>query len=82
MVYCGNNRFQLRNQELGTRYQCFKKGIGVGKNLGRQRYEPIDAVDKIYCGNRNILPRNYDYIGSRVECLQRGVGVGRSLVRS
>jgi hypothetical protein len=81
MVYCGNNRFELNGQQLGTNYQCFKKGIGVGNRLRRQRYEAIDPVDNIYCGNRVELPRYYDYIGTRVECLQKGVGVGRNLRR-
>lgn len=78
MVYCGNNRYDVRNQALGTRYQCFRKGVGVGLGLGYQRYDPIDEVDNLYCGNRNRLPQNYDNFGTRTQCLQKGVGVGRS----
>lgn len=81
-TYCGNNLYDLRtnsNARLGTRYECFKKGIGVGQTLPYKRYKSIDKTDKIYCGNKKKLPNGYDYLGTRNECLRKGVGVGRSL---
>lgn len=78
-TYCGNNRYKLRRGvTLGTRYQCFQKGIGVGLRMEHipERYSPIDR-ERIYCGKQNRLPQGYDYIGSRTECLRKGVGVGK-----
>ena len=68
---------------LGTRYQCLKKGFGVGRHLPLppkldQNYMPIDER-KIYCGNEDNLPASYDYLGNLPLCLQKGVGIGRNV---
>ena len=85
-IYCGNN---AENEELktgkltlGTRYQCLQKGFGVGSHLPLpskldQDYVPIDTR-KIYCGNQDVLPNDYDYLGNLPMCLQKGVGIGRN----
>lgn len=84
LKYCGNNRYVLErpNVVLGTRYECFRKGVGVGRNLPRpqnpERYSPIDR-ERIFCGKSRRLPPNYDMIGTRGECLRKGVGVGKRL---
>lgn len=65
-------------QRIGTRYACFKKGVGVGSRMPRPEerdYEPIDER-RVYCGKKNRLPNGYDYMGNLVQCLQKGVGVG------
>ena len=82
-MYCGNNREKLRGKRMGTRYECFKKGIGVGLNLPYDpdydmKYEPIDNI-RIYCGKENILPIDYNVMGNPRTCLQKGVGVGKSI---
>jgi hypothetical protein len=84
-LYCGNNLnyppLQTNNAVIGSRYDCFQKGVGIG--LG-QPLDPNYAVDyrpidnrKIYCGKRNTLLPNYNYIGNSPQCLQKGVGVGK-----
>jgi hypothetical protein len=85
-IYCGNNRLNEKlvngDQELGTRYECLRKGIGKGLNLAvdlsYQEYEPIDDR-KIYCGNKEELPYEYDYHGTLPMCLQKGIGIGKHL---
>lgn len=81
-MYCGNNRFEIGNRVLGSRYDCFRKGVGVGLALeGEAEYEPIEPNPAIYCGRARNAPANYDYVGTRYQCLQKGVGVGKSLRR-
>lgn len=81
-MYCGNNRLDPKVVEdghrIGTRYDCFKKGVAVGASMPAPRYREYDPIDdrKMYCGKRNRLPRGYDYIGNLAQCLQKGVGVG------
>lgn len=85
-MYCGNNRNFVGLKDgmsIGTRYGCFKKGIGVGKNLPydknyEKKYRPIDSR-KIYCGKDNSLPEGYDIMGNNLMCFHKGVGVGKSL---
>ena len=83
--YCGNNALfpdlLNGNKQLGTRYQCFKKGLGKGLNLPvdpnyNGPYNPIDPT-RVYCGNQNVLPAGYDRIGNLSECLRKGIGVGK-----
>jgi hypothetical protein len=82
-IYCGNNKYssELVNKSatLGSNYECFKKGIGIGLNndILPIQYEAIDKR-KIYCGNKQYLPKGYDYYGNLPMCLQMGVGVGIS----
>ena len=86
-IYCGNNKLNSKlvdgSLELGTRYTCLRKGIMKGKNLPYDsdyagKYEPI-VTQKIYCGNKNNLPEEYDRFGSITECLQKGIGLGKSI---
>jgi hypothetical protein len=85
-MYCGNNRNskELKNgKRIGSRYQCLKKGIGVGMGLPLdldylQEYIPIDAR-KIYCGKAPRLPEGYDILGTSHMCYTKGVGVGRTM---
>ncbi len=86
-IYCGNNRLNNNlvngNSRLGNRYECFKKGLGKGLSLPidenyRNGYEPIDNT-RIYCGNREELPENYDRFGNLPHCLQKGIGVGKRI---
>lgn len=85
-IYCGNNSRspELRNGKvIGTRYKCFKKGVGIGINQPydpayKSRFKPIDAR-KIYCGEAVRLPIGYDIMGNNPMCLQKGVGVGKKI---
>jgi len=84
-VYCGNNRryHGLLNDThiIGTRYKCLRRGFGIGMyvindNEPDTGYEPIDDR-RVYCGNNEQLPDDYDMFGSLSQCLQKGVGVGK-----
>jgi hypothetical protein len=84
-IYCGNNAKSVDilsgNKIIGTRYTCMKKGIGKGLNLPFDNnyvgdYEPIDTR-KIYCGDAENLPDDYDLMGSLSQCLQKGIGIGK-----
>ena len=86
-LYCGNNRLNpdvvSGRKRIGTRYQCFKKGIGVGMNLPfdplyAMPYAPIDR-SRIYCGKERRIPRGYTRMGSPATCLRKGVGVGKKI---
>lgn len=79
-TYCGNNAYELENKRLGSRYDCFRKGVGVGLNLPivPERYEPIDRY-RVYCGNARRLPEGYNIMGTRADCLRKGVGVGKKI---
>jgi len=84
-MYCGNNRLHRNltngSVRLGTRYECLKKGIVTGLNMPYDDdysydYEPIDDT-KIYCGNNDQLPENYDMFGNLPACLRKGIGIGK-----
>jgi len=84
-IYCGNNQLDptLINgtHQLGTRYRCFKKGVGVGLNLPYDRkyqgeYQAIDNT-RIYCGDKENLPNGYNRFGNISQCLQKGVAIGK-----
>lgn len=86
-IYCGNNRnapdVVVGEKKIGTRYACFRRGVGIGKNLPFDPafavpYDPIDRF-KVYCGKKNRLPPGYDKLGSLPECMRKGVGVGKAL---
>ena len=86
--YCGNNRndpdLVVGAKVIGTRYQCFKKGIGIGLNLPFDPsyavpYSPIDRT-RLYCGTDRKLPDGYTRKGSPSLCLRKGVGVGKGIV--
>lgn len=84
-MYCGNNRKHKDvlsgEKKIGSRYDCFRKGVGIGLNLPLDpdydgEYEPIDKR-KIYCGKNKKLPPGYSYLGNPSICLRKGVGVGK-----
>ena len=82
-IYCGNNKLNDTGKPMGTRYTCFKRGVGVGLHLAcdpsmTKPFEPI-FQDKIYCGNSKNLPAGYDRMGTLVNCAQKGVGVGKKI---
>lgn len=79
-IYCGNNYYKLEGKRLGSRYDCFRKGIGVGLNLRNIEYEPYEPIDRwaVWCG-KGRMPRGYNHVGTRSECLRKGVGVGKRL---
>ena len=86
-MYCGNNRNDpdvvVGAKVLGTRYACFKKGIGIGLHLPFDPayavpYRPVDRA-RIYCGTENRTPIGYTRRGSPSLCLRKGVGVGKSI---
>ena len=89
-IYCGNNlndpKLTSGTHNIGTNYQCLRKGIGVGINLPydpsySRPYIPIDNR-KFYCGKSRRLPRGRGYfaIGSPSKCLQKGVGIGKKQI--
>lgn len=88
-LYCGNNRLYHGivngTHRIGTRHRCLRRGVGIGLNLPVDNtpdtgYEPIDPR-RVYCGNQNLLPDQYDLFGTLPQCLQKGVGVGRRMAR-
>lgn len=75
-MYCGNNA--LRN-DVGNRYSCMKKGIGVGQRQDNlEIYFSRIQSEKIYCGNKGN-PENGTRKGEPLECLRKGIGIGKSL---
>lgn len=89
-MYCGNNAkdpdLLSGKKALGTSYDCFRRGVGVGKHLPRSELEvEYEAIHRnnIFCG-KNFGPEQeakYDRMGSPSECLRKGVGVGKGLAR-
>lgn len=84
-MYCGNNAQHedliSGTLQLGNRYGCLRKGIGRGRSLPVDPnylgpYSPIDQR-KVYCGQEDDLPANYDLMGSLPQCLQKGIGIGK-----
>lgn len=84
-LYCGNNAAHpdlvSGRSARGTRYQCFIKGIGIGKALPRVNKQPYIPIDprKVYCGKSDNLVAGYAIMGNAAMCLQKGVGVGRAI---
>ena len=82
MIYCGNNSLYpdlvAGNSRLGNRLECFKKGVGVGKNI-IVRCDPYAPINRnlIFCG-LSPLPPGYTY-GTPLDCKRKGVGVGISI---
>lgn len=86
-MYCGSNRnnpeVKSGRKRIGNRYNCFRKGIGVGLSLPYSpeytiKYAPVDRR-KIYCGKEAQLPVGYHILGNNTMCLTKGVGVGRTI---
>ena len=85
MTYCGNNALHPSltdgSQQLGTRYDCMRKGFGKGYHSPpdpsyNQPYAPID-VRKFYCGKNAILPAGYHDFGTLHICFLKGFGAGK-----
>ena len=85
MIYCGNNRRSRKltsgRYRIGDRLSCLRKGVYIGENQPYDEeyagdFEPI-TNRKLFCGNSNMLPEDYDDFGSNSECLRIGVGVGK-----
>jgi hypothetical protein len=82
MIYCGNNSLYpdlvSGNSRIGNRLECFKKGVGVGKNI-IVRCDPYAPINRnlIFCG-LSPLPPGYTY-GTPLDCKRKGVGVGISI---
>lgn len=85
MYYCGGNALDPKLKKLGwragTNYECFRKGIGVGKAQPTDPgpYRPLYPKQNVYCGTSEILPRGFDVMGTPPECLKKGVGVGKMI---
>jgi hypothetical protein len=84
---CTNNRnhpdLVVGLKRIGTRYECLKRGIGLGRNLPFDPsyavdYDPIDRT-RTYCGLQNRKPMGYNRMGSPSSCLRTGVGIGRRM---
>ncbi len=86
-IYCGTkDPIPEGYTEKGTRYQCLRKGIGVGLHLPAERIaalveRPPSSKDvakkpKTYCGNSEVLPPEYASFATPYACLRKGVGVG------
>lgn len=85
-LYCGNNANHPSlingNKQVGNPKDCLNKGISVGFNMPYDKnyiveYIPIDDT-KVYCGNDENLPYEYDEFGSLKECFTRGIGIGKA----
>ncbi len=87
--YCGLSVLPQNYDRYGTRFECMKKGVGIGMMVMNQklsRNEPIPERKpkkkdgrKKYCGTSLMLPDNYTEYANRYECLKKGVGVGMGI---
>jgi len=80
--YCGNNGAATRGKPVGTRVQCLRIGIGKGSRLPctesyAGEYQPIDTR-RVYCGDQDVMPDEYDLLGSPSMCLKTGIGIGKA----
>lgn len=74
-MYCGNNALR---DNVGTRYSCMKKGIGVGQRQNNlEIYFPRIPSENIYCGTKESQDGYRK--GEPIECLRKGIGIGKSL---
>ena len=85
--YCGNKDIHPHTfTRLGNRYECFKKGVGLGLHLppskSKKRFCLVynKKKSKIFCGTKINLPQGYKKFGTRYECLRKGVGVGKFVI--
>lgn len=83
-TYCGTDLILPDDYDvMGTRNRCLKKGIGVGMGMSQQEINRIIAKpprtgprERLYCGDKTVLPAGYDRNGTLHECLMKGVGTG------
>jgi hypothetical protein len=81
-IWCGrSDTLPAGYDEIGTSYNCLRKGVGVGKYvlLGRDPPSGPGVSPEKYCGTANTLPDGKTRFGNRYECLKTGVGVGLHL---
>lgn len=85
-IYCGNNQNDPKlisgTHQVGTNYECLRRGIGVGYHLPFDStylnpHVPIDQR-RFYCGNLPAVPHDYFAVGSPSKCLAIGVGIGKA----
>lgn len=86
--YCGLSILPQSYDRYGTRFECMKKGVGVGMMVMSQKIENNEPIPKRkpkkntkrkYCGTSLMLPDNYTEYANRYECLKKGVGVGMGI---
>ena len=82
-TYCGISNVLPADYDIyGTRNTCLKKGVGVGMGMSDSKRAEFMAKprvvsqEKLYCGDKAILPAGYTGFGNLAMCLKRGVGVG------
>ena len=84
-VYCGDSLLLPDEYDVyGSRFQCLKKGVGIGMGMSDAKVmealarppPEIGPRENVYCGNAAVLPDGYNRFGSRHRCLQKGVGAG------
>ena len=81
-IWCGrSDDLPADYDEIGSPYQCLRKGVGVGKYVlvGHNPPNGPGVSPEKYCGTSNVLPPGKTRIGGRYECLKTGVGVGLGL---
>lgn len=87
-IYCGSDLLVPDDyDQMGTRVQCLKKGIGIGMAMPNAQRDAIinrpptliGPRPNVYCGNDNVLPPNYTSLGNPYQCLRKGVGAGMRL---
>jgi len=86
-IYCGNNRnngkLLSRQEVIGDRYKCLRKGIGIGLNLPVDNdyvnYEPIVINEPINCSKSE---KDGIKNGTITECLRKGIGIGKKIKKS
>ncbi len=85
-IYCGNqNPIPEDYDVMGSRYQCLRKGIGVGIYRINIEDRILPQSDpnrpKLYCGTSEDIPQGYVGMATPYQCLRKGVGVGMYIQR-
>lgn len=87
-IYCGSDLLVPEDyDQMGTRFQCMKKGIGIGMAMPNAQRDAIinrpptviGPRPNVFCGNGDVLPPNYTSLGNPYQCLRKGVGAGMRL---
>ena len=82
-MYCGASLMLPDDYDVfGTRNKCLRKGVGIGMGASDSKrqeflYKPYTPPpQKLYCGDKTILPAGYAGFGDLSVCLKKGVGAG------
>ena len=82
-MYCGSSLILPDAYDLfGTRNKCLRKGVGIGMGASDSKrneflYKPYTPpAQKLYCGDKTVLPPGYAGFGDLSVCLKKGVGAG------